>query len=183
MKQRVDQLLVERGLVESRAKAQALILAGEVLVNGQKVDKPGHSIDAEARVELLAKLPYVSRGGFKLAGALDHFHIDPTGWTCLDVGSSTGGFTDVLLQRGAKRVVAIDVGKGQLDWKLRTDPRVDVREGINARYLDPNDFAEKFDLDAPLEEIRAKTLALIQADPSHCPRPEWISTMRTKLGA
>ena len=146
MKMRVDQLLVERGLVESRAKAQALILAGEVLVNGQKVDKPGHSIDAEARFELLAKLPYVSRGGFKLAGALDHFHIDPAGWTCLDVGSSTGGFTDVLLQRGARKVVAIDVGKGQLDWKLRTDPRVDVREGINARYLDPNDFAEKFDL-------------------------------------
>lgn len=146
MKKRVDQMLVERGLVETRAKAQALILAGEVLVNGQKLDKPGHSIDVEARIELLAKLPYVSRGGFKLAGALDHFHIDPTGWTCLDIGASTGGFTDVLLQRGARKVVAIDVGKGQLDWKLRTDPRVEVREGVNARYLDPNDFAEKFDL-------------------------------------
>lgn len=146
MKLRVDQLLVERGLVESRAKAQALILAGEVLVNGQKLDKPGHSVADDARVELLAKLPYVSRGGFKLAGALDHFHIDPTGWTCIDIGSSTGGFTDVLLQRGAKRVVAIDVGKGQLDWKLRTDPRVEVHEGVNARYLDPNDFPEKFDL-------------------------------------
>lgn len=146
MKKRVDQLLVERGLVDSRAKAQALILAGEVLVNGQKLDKPGHSVDEDARMELLAKLPYVSRGGYKLAGALDHFGIDPAGWTCIDIGSSTGGFTDVLLQRGAKKVVGVDVGKGQLDWKLRTDPRVEVREGVNARYLDPNDFADKFDL-------------------------------------
>jgi len=146
MKKRVDQLLVERGLVDSRAKAQALILAGEVLVNGQKLDKPGHSVDEDIRIELLAKLPYVSRGGYKLAGALDHFHIDPTGWTCIDIGSSTGGFTDVLLQRGAKKVIGVDVGKGQLDWKLRTDPRVEVREGVNARYLDANDFAEKFDL-------------------------------------
>jgi 23S rRNA (cytidine1920-2'-O)/16S rRNA (cytidine1409-2'-O)-methyltransferase len=97
-------------------------------------------------VELLAKLPYVSRGGLKLAGALHHFHIDVTGWTCLDVGSSTGGFTDCMLQRGAKRVVAVDVGKGQLDWKLRNDPRVEVREGVNARYLTAADFTERFDL-------------------------------------
>jgi len=146
MKSRIDQLLVDRGLVESRVRAQALILAGEVLIDGQKADKPGRSVSEDCKLELLAKLPYVSRGGFKLAGALDHFHIDPTGWTCIDVGSSTGGFTDCLLQRGAARVCAIDVGKGQLDWKLRNDPRVEVREGINARYLEPADFPEKFHL-------------------------------------
>jgi 23S rRNA (cytidine1920-2'-O)/16S rRNA (cytidine1409-2'-O)-methyltransferase len=146
MKSRIDQLLVERGLVESRERAQALIIAGEVLIDGQKADKPGRSVPDGCRLELLAKLPYVSRGGFKLAGALDHFKIDVTGWTCIDVGSSTGGFTDCLLQRGAARVCAVDVGKGQLDWKLRNDPRVDVREGINARYLSPADFPEPFHL-------------------------------------
>jgi 23S rRNA (cytidine1920-2'-O)/16S rRNA (cytidine1409-2'-O)-methyltransferase len=146
MKIRIDQLLVERGLVESREKAQALILAGQVMIDGQKADKPGRSVPDDVRVELLAKLPYVSRGGLKLAGALHHFHIDVTGWTCLDVGSSTGGFTDCMLQRGAKRVVAVDVGKGQLDWKLRNDPRVEVREGVNARYLTAADFTERFDL-------------------------------------
>lgn len=146
MKVRIDQLMVERGLVESREKAQALILAGEVLLNGQKADKPGRSVADDARIEMLAKLPYVSRGGLKLERALDHFRIDVTGWTCIDVGSSTGGFTDCLLQRGAKRVYAIDVGKGQLDWKLRNDPRVEIREGVNARYLNPADFPERFDL-------------------------------------
>ena len=146
MKSRIDQLLVERGLVESRVKAQALILAGEVLIDGQKADKPGRSVASDCKLELLAKLPYVSRGGYKLAGALDHFRVDVTGWTCIDVGSSTGGFTDCLLQRGAKRVCCIDVGKGQLDWKLRTDPRVEVREGVNARFLDPKDFPERFEL-------------------------------------
>jgi 23S rRNA (cytidine1920-2'-O)/16S rRNA (cytidine1409-2'-O)-methyltransferase len=146
MKTRLDQLLVARGLADSREKAQALIIAGQVLLDGQKADKPGRSVAEEAKVEVLAKLPYVSRGGLKLAGALDHFHIDVTGWTCLDVGASTGGFTDCLLQRGATRVTAIDVGKGQIDWKLRNDPRVDVREGINARYVTPEEFSEKFDL-------------------------------------
>src|SRR5262249_2906719 len=123
MKARVDQLLVERGLVESREKARALILAGDVLVDGQKSDKPGHSIPTDSRIELLARLPYVSRGGVKLAAALDHFKIDVAGHLCIDVGSSTGGFTDCLLQRGAARICAIDVGHGQLDWKLRNDPR------------------------------------------------------------
>jgi 23S rRNA (cytidine1920-2'-O)/16S rRNA (cytidine1409-2'-O)-methyltransferase len=146
MKTRLDQLLVERGLVESREKAQALILAGQVLIDGQKADKPGRSVADDSRLELLAKLPFVSRGGLKLAGALDHFQIDVAGWTCIDVGSSTGGFTDCLLQRGAARVVAVDVGKGQLDWKLRNDPRVDVREAVNARYMTHADFAERFDL-------------------------------------
>jgi 23S rRNA (cytidine1920-2'-O)/16S rRNA (cytidine1409-2'-O)-methyltransferase len=145
-KLRLDQLLVERGLVESREKARALILAGQVLVEGQKSDKPGHGIAADRRVEVLERMPYVSRGGLKLAAALDHFAIDVTGRICIDVGSSTGGFTDCLLQRGAAGVWAIDVGHGQLDWRLRNDPRVVVREGLNARYLKPADFPQPFDL-------------------------------------
>ena len=145
-KSRIDQLLVERGLVESREKAQALILAGHVLVNGQKIHKPGHSVATDIAVEVLERMPYVSRGGYKLAGALDHFQVDVTGFTCLDVGASTGGFTDCLLQRGAARVWAVDAGHGQIDWKLRNDPRVTVCEGVNARYLKPQDFSEPFDL-------------------------------------
>jgi 23S rRNA (cytidine1920-2'-O)/16S rRNA (cytidine1409-2'-O)-methyltransferase len=145
-KHRLDQLLVERGLTASREKAQALILAGQVIVNGQKSSKPGHSIADDARIELLERMPYVSRGGFKLAAALDHFAIDVSGLTCLDVGASTGGFTDCLLQRGAKTVWAIDVGHGQFDWRLRNDPRVIVQEGVNARYLQPADYPDKFDL-------------------------------------
>ncbi len=145
-KHRLDQLVVERGLAESRERAQALILAGQVIVNGQKISKPGHSIADDARIEVLERMPYVSRGGFKLVAALDHFSIDVTGWTCLDVGASTGGFTDCLLQRGAKNVWAIDVGHGQFDWKLRNDPRVVVQEGVNARYLSAADYPIKFDL-------------------------------------
>jgi 23S rRNA (cytidine1920-2'-O)/16S rRNA (cytidine1409-2'-O)-methyltransferase len=145
-KSRLDQLLVDRGLTDSREKARALILAGQVLVEGQKSDKPGHSIAAGSRVELLERMPYVSRGGLKLAAALDHFAIDVAGWTCIDVGSSTGGFTDCLLQRRAARVWAVDVGHGQLDWKLRNDPRVVVCEGVNARYLKPEDYSQQFDL-------------------------------------
>jgi len=145
-KHRLDQLVVERGLAESREKAQALILAGQVMVNGQKSSKPGHSIADDARIEVLERMPYVSRGGFKLAAALDHFSIDVAGLTCLDVGASTGGFTDCLLQREAKNVWAIDVGHGQFDWKLRNDPRVVVQEGVNARYLEPAEYPVKFDL-------------------------------------
>ncbi len=145
-KVRVDQLLVKRGLAESREKARALILAGQVLVDGQKSVKPGHSIAGDCRVEILERMPYVSRGGLKLAGALNHFGISVTGNICLDVGASTGGFTDCLLQRGAARVWALDAGRGQLDWRLRQDPRVEVREGVNARYLRPEDFPERFDL-------------------------------------
>ncbi len=137
---RLDQLVVDRGLAPSREKARALILAGQVIVDGQKSDKPGHSIEPESSVEVREPIPYVSRGGFKLAAAIDHFKIDVAGRVCIDVGSSTGGFTDCLLQRGAARVYAVDVGKGQLDWKLRNDPRVVVREGVNARFLKPEDF-------------------------------------------
>jgi 23S rRNA (cytidine1920-2'-O)/16S rRNA (cytidine1409-2'-O)-methyltransferase len=134
-RQRLDLLVLERGLAESREKARALILAGQVLVNGQKADKAGANVDGAAKIELLAQPRYVGRGGLKLEAALDHFGISVAGKICLDVGSSTGGFTDCLLQRGAARVYAIDVGTGQLDWKLRNDPRVVVREQVNARYL------------------------------------------------
>jgi 23S rRNA (cytidine1920-2'-O)/16S rRNA (cytidine1409-2'-O)-methyltransferase len=142
MKLRLDRLLFERGLAESREKAQALIMAGEVLVNGQKAAKPGQSVDPESTLEVLAKPPYVSRGGFKLAAALEHFAVDVAGLVCLDIGSSTGGFTDVLLQSGAARVHAVDVGAGQLAWKLRNDPRVILHEGINARDLRFEDIGE-----------------------------------------
>ena len=145
-KTRLDQLLLDRGLAASREKARALILAGKVKVDGQRSDKPGHSVPESSRVEIGERMPYVSRGGFKLAAALDHFHIDPTGLECLDVGASTGGFTDCLLQRGAAHVWAIDVGHGQLDWALRNDSRVVVREGVNARYLQPADFPHSFEL-------------------------------------
>ena len=145
-KSRLDQILVERGLASSREKAQALIIAGQVLVAGQKLQKPGHGIPIDSVVEVLERMPYVSRGGYKLAGAVDAFHIDVTGFVCLDVGASTGGFTDCLLQRGASKVWAIDVGHGQLDWKLRNDPRVVVRENVNARFLTADDYPERFDL-------------------------------------
>lgn len=135
-KLRLDILLIERGLVESRNRAQALIMAGKVRVDDQIVVKPGTPISAEAEVSLEQDLPYVSRGGVKLAAALDIFKIDPAGAICADVGASTGGFTDVLLRRGAARVYAIDVGYGQLDWKLRQDERVVVMERTNARYLE-----------------------------------------------
>jgi 23S rRNA (cytidine1920-2'-O)/16S rRNA (cytidine1409-2'-O)-methyltransferase len=140
-KERLDTALVQRGLVASRERARALILAGEVRVNGQLATKAGTPVDADATVTLAkADHPYVSRGGVKLAHALDLFGIDVTGRTGLDIGASTGGFTDVLLQRGAARVVALDVGHGQLDWKLRSDPRVIVMERFNARSLTPDDL-------------------------------------------
>jgi 23S rRNA (cytidine1920-2'-O)/16S rRNA (cytidine1409-2'-O)-methyltransferase len=133
---RLDLLLTEKGLVESRSKAQALIMAGKVTVDGRIVNKPGLPVFAEAQIAIQEDLPYVSRGGLKLAAALDAFALDPTGWVCADVGASTGGFTDVLLQRGTARVYAIDVGYGQLAWKLRQDRRVIVMERTNARYLE-----------------------------------------------
>lgn len=146
VKARVDQLLVDRGLAESREKAQALILAGEVMVNGQKADKPGRTVAADSRLEVTGRLPYVSRGGVKLAGALDAFAVDPKGMVAIDVGTSTGGFTDCLLQRGAVRVHAVDTGAGQIDWKLRTDARVVLHENVNARYLMPEAIGEAVDL-------------------------------------
>jgi 23S rRNA (cytidine1920-2'-O)/16S rRNA (cytidine1409-2'-O)-methyltransferase len=146
-KVRVDQLLVDRGLAESRAKAQALVLAGSVYVREQRVDKPGTAIPEDTELEVRGvKMPYVSRGGVKLAGALDGFALDPRGLSCLDVGASTGGFTDCLLQRGAARVVAVDVGYGQLAQKLRDDPRVVNLERTNARTLEPGAMGGAADL-------------------------------------
>jgi 23S rRNA (cytidine1920-2'-O)/16S rRNA (cytidine1409-2'-O)-methyltransferase len=132
---RLDVLLTEKGLAESRNRAQALIMAGKVQVDGQVITKPGVQIPCDAEINIEQDLPYVSRGGLKLAAALDEFKVDPLKAICADVGASTGGFTDVLLQRGAARVYAIDVGYGQLDWKLRQDERVVVMERTNARYL------------------------------------------------
>ena len=146
MKQRLDRAIVDRGLVESREKAQALIMAGEVLIDGQKASKAGQLVSPETRIEVTAKQRYVGRGGLKLEGALQHFGIDVTGLVAADFGSSTGGFTDCLLQAGAARVHAIDVGTNQLDWRLRNDPRVVVHEGVNARYIELTDLGEPVDL-------------------------------------
>ncbi|URD61752.1 TlyA family RNA methyltransferase [Sphingomonas sp. KRR8] len=147
MKQRADQALVERGLVESRAKAQALIMAGLVFAGERKIAKAGEMIAAEAALDVRGKdHPWVSRGGLKLDHGLDYFGIDVTGATALDIGSSTGGFTDVLLSRGAAKVYAIDVGTNQLAWKLRQDPRVVVMEQTNARHLTPEQVPEPIDM-------------------------------------
>lgn len=140
---RIDLLLVDRNLVSSRERARALILAGRVLANEQKVDKPGASVASDSAIRLLGEdMPYVSRGGLKLQAALDHWHIDVSGRFCLDVGASTGGFTDCLLQRGAAHVTAVDTGFGQIAMKLRSDPRVRLLERTNARFLAPGALAE-----------------------------------------
>ncbi len=144
-RKRLDQLLVERGLAESRQRAQALILAGAVRVDGRRVDKAGTMVSVEANIELAAGLKYASRGGLKLEGALEDSGVDPTGRTAIDAGSSTGGFTDCLLQRGARHVWAVDVTPEQLDWKLRQDERV-TPIGCNARELRPEDIGEPVDL-------------------------------------
>ncbi|HEV8238580.1 MAG TPA: TlyA family RNA methyltransferase [Thermoanaerobaculia bacterium] len=143
---RLDQLLAARRLFASREQARRAVMAGEVRVAGQVVDKPGASVADDAPLEVAAHPPFVSRGGLKLAAALDHFHVDVTGRVCLDVGASTGGFTDCLLQRGAARVYALDVGRGQLDWRLRQDPRVITIEGVNARHLAADALPERCDL-------------------------------------
>lgn len=145
-KTRIDQLLVMRGFCESREQAQRAIMAGRVFVGGQKADKASLLVSREAAIEVQSSEKYVGRGGFKLEAALEHFKVPVEGKTCLDVGSSTGGFTDCLLQRGAAKVYAIDVGRGQLAWRLRNDPRVVVREGINARYLRAADIGEQVEI-------------------------------------
>lgn len=149
-RERIDKLLVDLGLAESRTKAQAMIMAGVVLVNEQRVDKPSQQFYTNSPIRVKGgddrTSRYVGRGGVKLEAALREFQIDVAGFTCLDVGASTGGFTDCLLQHGAMKVFAIDVGHNQIDWRLRNDPRVEVREGVNARYLQPKDFPHKFDL-------------------------------------
>lgn len=182
-KVRLDQLLVDRGLAESREKARALVLAGAVLVNGQKAGKPGHSIPADAAIDVTQRSPYVSRGGFKLAAALDSFHIDVTGAVCLDVGASTGGFTDCLLQRGAARVYTIDVGHNQLDWRIRSDPRVVAREGLNARYLQPSDLPEPVDLAVCDVSFISVTLILPVIPPLLAPQGKMIVLIKPQFEA
>ncbi len=149
-RERIDKLLVERGLAPSRTRAQALVMAGVVLVGEQRVSKPSELVALDAPVRVKGSEDpasrYVGRGGLKMEAALKGFSLDVAGLVCLDVGASTGGFTDCLLQHGARRVVAVDVGHNQIDWRLRTDPRVEVREGVNARHLKPEDFDEQFDL-------------------------------------
>ena len=146
-KKRLDVLLVEQGYADSRTNAQAIIMSGMVYVDGQKADKPGMSFDETLPLEVRgATCPYVSRGGLKLEKALRDFGVDPTGYVCSDSGASTGGFTDCLLQQGAKKVFAIDVGYGQLDWKIRSDPRVVVMERTNVRYVTPEQLGEPLDL-------------------------------------
>jgi 23S rRNA (cytidine1920-2'-O)/16S rRNA (cytidine1409-2'-O)-methyltransferase len=144
---RLDQVLLDRGFAQNRAKAQALIVAGIVFSEGQRLDKPGQSVPVDIAVEVREPSSrYVSRGGIKLAHGLDHFDLDPSGMVTIDIGASTGGFTDVLLERGARRVYAVDVGHGQLDWRLRNEPRVVVLERTNARYLNRDLIPEPVDL-------------------------------------
>jgi 23S rRNA (cytidine1920-2'-O)/16S rRNA (cytidine1409-2'-O)-methyltransferase len=146
-KQRLDKLLLERGLAETRTKAQAMIMAGQVLVDEQRIDKPGQLINPDSSIRIKgAQCRYVSRGGLKLEAAFAEFGVDPSGKTCIDIGASTGGFTDCLLQHGASVVWAVDVGRNQLAWRIRQDPRVSVIEGMNARYIDPDQFQTPFDL-------------------------------------
>ena len=147
IKKRLDVLLVEKGYADTRSKAQAIIMSGLVYVDGQKADKPGISYEENVALEVRSGgCPYVSRGGLKLEKALRDFNVDPIGYVCSDSGASTGGFTDCLLQQGAKKVFAIDVGYGQLDWKIRSDPRVVVMERTNVRYVTPEDLGEPLDL-------------------------------------
>ncbi|MGH9498206.1 MAG: TlyA family RNA methyltransferase [Terriglobales bacterium] len=172
MKTRLDKLLFERGLTASRERAQALILAGKVLVDGQKIEKAGAGVEAGADIRLLGEdMKYVSRGGLKLEKALEHWKIDVTGTTCLDVGASTGGFTDCLLQHGASRVIAVDTGHGQIDFRLRQDPRVRLLEKTNARYLTREQLGEVVDFVAMDVSFISATLVLpaviAAAFPSH----------------
>jgi len=171
MKTRLDKLLLARGLAPSRERAQALILAGKVLVNEQKVEKPGTSIAEDAIIRLLGEdLRYVSRGGLKLEKALEHWSLNVTDKTCLDVGASTGGFTDCLLQHGAARVVAVDTGRGQIAASIRTDPRVRLLEQTNARYLTAEQLGEAADLVAMDVAFISATLVLPAVIASAKPR-------------
>lgn len=146
-KERIDRLLVERDLVDSRTRAKARLMAGDVFVDGQRIDKAGTQVSREARIELRGdEMPYVSRGGLKLQAALDHFDYDPSGLIAIDVGASTGGFTDCLLQRGAQKIYAVDVGYGQLAWRLRQDERVVVLERQNIRHLPREAVGDECDL-------------------------------------
>ena len=181
MKPRLDRLLVERGLAPTREKAQALIMADAVLVDGRKAAKSGQPVDSEARIEVLAEPPFVSRGGLKLDAAIAHFGIQVAGRVCLDIGASTGGFTDCLLQRGAARVHAVDVGAGQIDWKLRSDPRVVMHEKLNARYLRPEDLGEPIDFAACDVSFISVTLILTAVTPVFQPAGEMVILVKPQF--
>jgi 23S rRNA (cytidine1920-2'-O)/16S rRNA (cytidine1409-2'-O)-methyltransferase len=181
MKPRLDRLLVERGLAPTREKAQALVMAGAVLVDDRKAAKPGQPVDAESRIEVIAAPPFVGRGGLKLDAALAHFGIRVTGRICLDVGASTGGFTDCLLQHGAGRVHAVDVGAGQLDWKIRNDPRVVVHEKLNARYLRAEDLGEPIDVAVCDVSFISATLILPAVTPLLQPGGEMVILVKPQF--
>lgn len=180
-KARLDIALVERGLVSSREKAQALILAGKVTVAGQRADKPGRTVEPAARIEVEQPLRYVSRGGLKLEAALEHFGIDVAHRVCLDVGASTGGFTDCLLQHGAERVHAVDTGAGQIDWRLRTDARVILHERVNARYLELADLGERVDVIACDVSFISVTLLIPALAPLLAPNGDWIILIKPQF--
>jgi 23S rRNA (cytidine1920-2'-O)/16S rRNA (cytidine1409-2'-O)-methyltransferase len=170
---RLDKLLLERGVTTSRERAQALIIAGKVLVNGQKIEKAGAGVEGSADIRLLGEdLKYVSRGGLKLEAALEHWEIDVAGKICLDVGTSTGGFTDCLVQHGAARVIAVDTGHGQIDFRLRQDTRVRLLEKTNARYLTPQQVGEAVDLVVMDVSFISATLVLPAVIRAAFPRPD-----------
>jgi len=180
-KKRLDVELVERGLVQSRERAQALILAGEVYVDRQKARKAGQSVDPGADIEVRQPLRYVSRGGLKLEAALDRFQISPEGKVCVDIGTSTGGFTDCLLQRGAIRVHCVDTGAGQIDWKLRSDPRVILHERLNARYLTLDRIGEPVDLIVCDVSFISVTLLIPALAPLLKPEGDWIILVKPQF--
>ena len=180
-KQRLDVSLVERQLVESREKAQALILAGKVIVNGQRAEKPGSQVAATAHIEVAEPLRYVSRGGLKLEAALHAFRICVDGLVCMDVGTSTGGFTDCLLQHGAARVHAVDTGTGQIAWRLRTDPRVKLHENVNARYLTYEEIGEQLDLIACDVSFISVTLLIPSLAPLLKEDGHWIILVKPQF--
>jgi 23S rRNA (cytidine1920-2'-O)/16S rRNA (cytidine1409-2'-O)-methyltransferase len=183
-RRRLDLLLVERGLAESRARAQALIMAGLVFSGDRRLDKPGMLIDEDAALAVKGRdHPWVSRGGLKLAHALDRFGIDPAGLVCLDVGASTGGFTDVLLTRGAARVYAVDVGRGQLAWKLRVDPRVILLERVNVRDLTRALIPEPIDLVVCDVSFISLTLALPAALALAAPGARLVALVKPQFEA
>ncbi len=183
MKQRLDVLLVRRGLADSREKAQALIMAGNVSVAGQKALKPGQTVDAETALDVASPPRYVSRGGLKLEHALRYFGIDTGGRVCLDIGASTGGFTDCLLQHGAARVYAFDVGTNQLDWRIRSDPRVSVREQFNARAISLADTGELVDLLVCDVSFISVTLILPAAIPLLQPSGQMVILVKPQFEA
>lgn len=183
MKTRLDVIVVERGLADSREKAQRLILAGAVRINGQVADKAGRPCDADAVIDVERPPRFVSRGGEKLVEAMDRFGIDVKGLVCLDIGASTGGFTDCLLQHGAAHVYAIDVGHGQIDWRLRQDPRVTVMDGVNARYLKEGDLPQAGQFAVTDVSFISLTLIMPPVTRLLVPGAQWVTLIKPQFEA